>query len=34
MLDPDDLATLKAAWDKLKGDVWIKDAKASLTPAS
>lgn len=33
-LDPDDIATLKAAWDKLKGDVWIKDAKASLTPAS
>ncbi|KAK0331936.1 hypothetical protein LTR94_026929, partial [Friedmanniomyces endolithicus] len=27
-LNPDDLATLKAAWDKLKGDVWIKDAKA------
>ncbi|MDB5678519.1 hypothetical protein [Sphingomonas bacterium] len=30
-LDPDDAATLKARWDKLKDDAWLKDAKAALT---
>jgi hypothetical protein len=32
-LDPDDVATLKARWDKLRDDVWLKDASAALNPA-
>lgn len=31
-LAPDDAGTLKTAWDTLKADAWIKDAKASLSP--
>jgi hypothetical protein len=31
--NPDDAASLKQQWDKLKDDTWIKDAKAALTPA-
>lgn len=34
-LDPDDAASRKQAWDKLKDDAWIKDARSALeTPAA
>jgi hypothetical protein len=34
-LGPDDSATLRQSWDKLKGDAWIKDARSALeTPAA
>jgi hypothetical protein len=33
-IGPDDAATLKQRWSTLKDDIWIKGAKALLTPAS
>ncbi|WBY07645.1 hypothetical protein PIB19_20425 [Sphingomonas sp. 7/4-4] len=33
-IDPDDAATLKQRWSTLKDDIWIKSAKALLTPTA